>query len=119
MVINIESYKNIGIPEVTQSFLWIYFFCFQAVSTGDVRREITFCKKTGLRILGIVENMSGFVCPHCSVRTFIQCCEFKSESLFNKPLILANIYVFSGVQQYILQRWRRGISQADWFDISG
>ncbi|XP_076007903.1 cytosolic Fe-S cluster assembly factor nubp2 [Genypterus blacodes] len=38
----------------------------QAVSTGDVRREITFCKKTGIRILGIVENMSGFVCPHCS-----------------------------------------------------
>ncbi|KAE8284320.1 Cytosolic Fe-S cluster assembly factor nubp2 [Larimichthys crocea] len=35
-------------------------------STGDVRREITFCKKTGVRILGIVENMSGFVCPHCS-----------------------------------------------------
>ncbi|KAJ8399868.1 hypothetical protein AAFF_G00405980 [Aldrovandia affinis] len=38
----------------------------QAVSTGDVRREITFCKKTGVRILGIVENMSGFVCPYCS-----------------------------------------------------
>ncbi|KAM4624381.1 cytosolic Fe-S cluster assembly factor nubp2 [Polymixia lowei] len=38
----------------------------QAVSTGDVRREITFCKKTGVRIIGIVENMSGFVCPHCS-----------------------------------------------------
>lgn len=34
---------------------------------GDVRRELTFCKKTGLRVLGIVENMSGFVCPHCSV----------------------------------------------------
>ncbi|KAM8876372.1 cytosolic Fe-S cluster assembly factor nubp2 [Synchiropus picturatus] len=38
----------------------------QGVSTGDVRREITFCKKTGVRILGIIENMSGFVCPHCS-----------------------------------------------------
>ncbi|KAJ8284191.1 hypothetical protein COCON_G00030410 [Conger conger] len=38
----------------------------QAVSTGDVRREVTFCKKVGLPILGIVENMSGFVCPHCS-----------------------------------------------------
>ncbi|KAG5262381.1 hypothetical protein AALO_G00274550 [Alosa alosa] len=38
----------------------------QAVSTGDVRREITFCKKTGVRILGLIENMSGFVCPHCS-----------------------------------------------------
>ncbi|XP_062847575.1 cytosolic Fe-S cluster assembly factor nubp2 [Trichomycterus rosablanca] len=38
----------------------------QAVSVGDVRREITFCKRTGVKILGIVENMSGFVCPHCS-----------------------------------------------------
>lgn len=34
---------------------------------GDVRRELTFCRKAGLQILGIVENMSGFVCPHCSV----------------------------------------------------
>lgn len=40
---------------------------FQAVSVGDVRRELTFCRKAGLHILGIVENMSGFVCPHCSV----------------------------------------------------
>lgn len=39
----------------------------QAVSVGDVRRELTFCRKAGLHILGIVENMSGFVCPHCSV----------------------------------------------------
>uniref|UniRef100_A0A672RVK4 Nucleotide binding protein 2 (MinD homolog, E. coli) n=1 Tax=Sinocyclocheilus grahami TaxID=75366 RepID=A0A672RVK4_SINGR len=27
-----------------------------------MRREITFCKKTAVKILGIVENMSGFVC---------------------------------------------------------
>ncbi|KAF6271647.1 nucleotide binding protein 2 [Rhinolophus ferrumequinum] len=40
----------------------------QAVSVGDVRRELTFCRKTGLRVIGIVENMSGFVCPHCTVR---------------------------------------------------
>eukprot|EP01091_Cochliopodium_minus_P011281 TRINITY_DN3157_c0_g1_i1.p1 TRINITY_DN3157_c0_g1~~TRINITY_DN3157_c0_g1_i1.p1 ORF type:complete len:155 (-),score=49.86 TRINITY_DN3157_c0_g1_i1:8-472(-) len=38
----------------------------QNVSVGDVRREITFCRKVGIDILGIVENMSGFVCPHCS-----------------------------------------------------
>jgi len=37
----------------------------QAVAVGDVRREVTFCKKKKLKILGIVENMSGFVCPHC------------------------------------------------------
>ncbi|XP_064151427.1 cytosolic Fe-S cluster assembly factor NUBP2 isoform X4 [Loxodonta africana] len=40
----------------------------QAVSVGDVRRELTFCRKTGLPVIGIVENMSGFVCPHCAVR---------------------------------------------------
>ncbi|PVH75356.1 P-loop containing nucleoside triphosphate hydrolase protein [Cadophora sp. DSE1049] len=38
----------------------------QAVATADVRKELNFCIKTGLRILGVVENMSGFVCPHCS-----------------------------------------------------
>ncbi|XP_076338332.1 NUBP iron-sulfur cluster assembly factor 2 isoform X2 [Tachypleus tridentatus] len=37
----------------------------QAVAVGDVRRELTFCKKTGIPVLGIIENMSGFVCPSC------------------------------------------------------
>ena len=45
---------------------------FQAVSVGDVRRELTFCKKTGIPVIGVVENMSGFVCPHCKVCN-IQC----------------------------------------------
>lgn len=30
----------------------------QEVSMADVRKELNFCKKTGLRVLGIVENMS-------------------------------------------------------------
>jgi Mrp family chromosome partitioning ATPase len=38
------------------------------VSVADVRKEITFCKKLDVNVIGIVENMSGFVCPHCSVR---------------------------------------------------
>ena len=38
----------------------------QALSINDVRREIGFCRKAELPLLGIVENMSGFVCPHCS-----------------------------------------------------
>ena len=38
----------------------------QAIATADVRKEINFCKKVGITILGVVENMSGFVCPHCS-----------------------------------------------------
>ena len=32
-----------------------------------MRRELSFCRKTDLPVLGIVENMSGFICPHCSV----------------------------------------------------
>ena len=43
----------------------------QAVAVGDVRRELTFCRKANLKILGIVENMSGFVCPNCSECTNI------------------------------------------------
>eukprot|EP01118_Nematostelium_gracile_P005593 TRINITY_DN1776_c0_g1_i1.p1 TRINITY_DN1776_c0_g1~~TRINITY_DN1776_c0_g1_i1.p1 ORF type:complete len:258 (-),score=68.13 TRINITY_DN1776_c0_g1_i1:154-927(-) len=38
----------------------------QEVSISDVRKEISFCQKIGLPIIGIIENMSGFVCPHCA-----------------------------------------------------
>ncbi|GAA5880108.1 hypothetical protein JCM16303_001216 [Sporobolomyces ruberrimus] len=37
----------------------------QEVSLQDVRKELDFCKKLGVPILGVVENMSGFVCPSC------------------------------------------------------
>lgn len=43
----------------------------QAVAVGDVRRELTFCNKTGIKVLGIVENMCGFVCPTCSECSYI------------------------------------------------
>ncbi|XP_051905219.1 cytosolic Fe-S cluster assembly factor nubp1 isoform X3 [Hippocampus zosterae] len=37
----------------------------QEVSLQDVRKEIRFCQKVKLPIIGVVENMSGFVCPNC------------------------------------------------------
>lgn len=37
----------------------------QEVSLLDVRKEIDFCRKAGIKVLGIVENMSGFVCTNC------------------------------------------------------
>lgn len=43
----------------------------QEVALEDVRKEITFCRKTNLNILGIVENMSGYVCPACRECTAI------------------------------------------------
>jgi ATP-binding protein involved in chromosome partitioning len=37
----------------------------QEVSTGDVRRAVRMFERVRTRILGVVENMSGFKCPHC------------------------------------------------------
>ena len=37
----------------------------QEVALLDVRKEIDFCRKANIKILGLVENMSGFVCPSC------------------------------------------------------
>jgi len=39
------------------------------LSLLDVRKEIGFCKKTGIHIIGVVENMSGYHCPHCNCET--------------------------------------------------
>ncbi|KAH8731866.1 P-loop containing nucleoside triphosphate hydrolase protein [Phaeosphaeriaceae sp. PMI808] len=38
----------------------------QAISISDVKKELNFCTKTGIKVLGVVENMAGFVCPNCS-----------------------------------------------------
>lgn len=37
----------------------------QDVALADVRRSIKFCQEASIPILGIIENMSGFICPHC------------------------------------------------------
>ena len=37
----------------------------QEVSLAAVRKSVTFCKSLKLPMLGIVENMSGYLCPHC------------------------------------------------------
>ena len=37
----------------------------QEVSLADVRKSINFCKKLEMEIFGLIENMSGFSCPHC------------------------------------------------------
>jgi len=37
----------------------------QEISLADVRKSINFCRQVNMRILGVVENMSGLVCPSC------------------------------------------------------
>ena len=43
----------------------------QQLAVTDVKKCLTFCKQLDLPVLGIIENMSGFVCPHCNQRTDI------------------------------------------------
>ncbi len=38
----------------------------QEVALADVRKSINFCKTVKMEIFGLIENMSGFSCPHCS-----------------------------------------------------
>lgn len=43
----------------------------QEVSLMDVRKQVDFCKRTGLNIIGLVENMGEFVCPKCRLGSTI------------------------------------------------
>jgi ATP-binding protein involved in chromosome partitioning len=38
----------------------------QEVALADVRKSINFCKTVEMEIFGLIENMSGFACPHCN-----------------------------------------------------
>ncbi|MDD1725037.1 MAG: Mrp/NBP35 family ATP-binding protein [Methanospirillum sp.] len=37
----------------------------QEVSTLDSTKAITFVEQLELEVIGVIENMSGFICPHC------------------------------------------------------
>jgi ATP-binding protein involved in chromosome partitioning len=41
----------------------------QRVAVNDVRKALRFCEAVHLPVLGVIENMSGFVCPHCGETT--------------------------------------------------
>ncbi len=43
----------------------------QELAIADVRRSIMFCHRLELPVLGVLENMSGFICPHCNERVDI------------------------------------------------
>ncbi|VDL73020.1 unnamed protein product [Nippostrongylus brasiliensis] len=68
----------------------------QEVSLLDVRKEISFCHKTKVPILGVVENMAKFICPHCNHSTILfpsttggagtMCDEGKLQLLSQLPL---------------------------------
>jgi ATP-binding protein involved in chromosome partitioning len=66
----------------------------QDIALLDVRRGIRMFEKVGVRILGIVENMSFYLCPHCGQGEAIfgaggseqLCAEFGIDCLGKLPL---------------------------------
>lgn len=45
------------------------------VSQAVVKKSVVFARQLGMPIIGVIENMSGFICPHCGKRSDI----FESE----------------------------------------
>lgn len=39
----------------------------QDVAINDVRKSISFCHHVQVSVIGVIENMSGFVCPNCGI----------------------------------------------------
>jgi len=43
----------------------------QDVAILDSRKTVLFAKQLNVPVIGIIENMSGFVCPHCKEKTYL------------------------------------------------
>mmetsp|Transcript_22185 Transcript_22185/g.10621 ORF Transcript_22185/g.10621 Transcript_22185/m.10621 type:complete len:281 (-) Transcript_22185:91-933(-) len=43
----------------------------QEIALADVRKSINFCKKVEMEVFGLIENMSGFICPHCNETIYL------------------------------------------------
>jgi len=43
----------------------------QDVAILDSRKSVLFAKQLHIPVIGIIENMSGFVCPHCKKTTYL------------------------------------------------
>jgi len=43
----------------------------QQVAISDVRKGVSFCRSLNLPVIGVIENMSGFICPKCGEKTDI------------------------------------------------
>jgi len=61
----------------------------QEIALADVRKSINFCKTVNMEIFGIIENMSGFDCPHCgeTVDIFGSGGGEKTAAVFNIPFL--------------------------------
>ena len=94
----------------------------QQIAVIDVKKCITFCRQMKLPVLGIIENMSGFLCPHCNQKTNLftgnggkrMAGEFNVPLLANIPMDPAFIkacdcgepFINAGIKNHTLQAFR-------------
>jgi ATP-binding protein involved in chromosome partitioning len=62
----------------------------QEIALADVRKSLSFCNLANIPVAGIIENMSGFVCPNCHTVHYI----FKSGG--GEKLAAENNILFLG-----------------------
>jgi Mrp family chromosome partitioning ATPase/predicted Fe-Mo cluster-binding NifX family protein len=72
----------------------------QEVSLADVRKAINFCRKVDMPIMGLVENMSGLICPKCGeeIPLFSKGGGQKTAALMHVPLLGSLPFDLSVVQ---------------------
>ena len=61
----------------------------QEISLADIRKSINFCRTVRMPTFGLIENMSGFVCPHCAkpIDLFGTGGGFKTALAMNVPFL--------------------------------
>jgi predicted Fe-Mo cluster-binding NifX family protein len=61
----------------------------QEIALADIRKSINFCRTVNMPIFGLIENMSGFVCPHCgkALELFGSGGGFKTAISMNVPFL--------------------------------
>jgi ATP-binding protein involved in chromosome partitioning len=57
--------EPLSIAQLVRATIAIIITTPQEASALDARRAVEFARMVNLRVIGIVENMSEFVCPHC------------------------------------------------------
>jgi len=57
--------EPLTVAQVMQGARGIIVTTPQEISLLDIRKSITFCRQVNMPVVGILENMSGLICPHC------------------------------------------------------
>ena len=62
-----SSLKNKSNDEAGPRIQAVVVTTAEEASLSDVRKELNFCQKTSLPVVGVIENMTSFVCPFQSL----------------------------------------------------